>query len=412
MSKKNDDAQRTSAGAPPPDGGVRADHWLLDSDVVFLNHGSFGACPRAVLETQRALQERLERQPVQFFVRDLEGLLDEARAALGEFLGAAPEDLAWVANATTGVNAVLRAMDLAPGDELLTTDHEYNACRNVLDFVAARAGARVVVASLPFPSAGPDEALAAITACATARTRLALIDHVTSQTGLVLPIERIVRALGERGIETMVDGAHAPGMLPLRLADLGAGYYTGNCHKWLCAPKGAAFLHVRRDLQPTVRPTTISHGANSPRRDRSRFLLEFDWVGTDDPTACLAVPEALRFMGTLLPGGWDALRRHNRALVLAGRDLLCRALAIAPPCPDEMIGSLASLPLPDGDGAPPTSALYADPLQDRLLAEARIEVPVIPWPQPPRRLLRISAQAYNVPADYRRLAEALGRLLA
>jgi isopenicillin-N epimerase len=201
-------------------------------------------------------------------------------------------------------------------------------------------------------------------------------------------------------------------MLPLALETLGAGYYTGNCHKWLCAPKGAAFLYVRPDLQPGVRPAVISHGANSTRRDRSRFLLEFDWVGTDDPTACLAVPEALRFMGDLLPGGWAGLRRHNRTRVLEGRDLLCRALDVAPPCPDEMIGSLASLPLPDGDGAPPSSALYADPLQDRLLAEYGIEVPVIPWPAPPRRLLRISAQIYNRGDDYRRLADALRALLA
>jgi isopenicillin-N epimerase len=419
----NSDEGAAAVGAEAPPGtqpdmprdekdGDRRGHWLLDPDVVFLNHGSFGACPRPVLEYQTELRARIERQPVRFFVRDLEGLLDEARAVLADFLGAAPDDLAWVANATTGVNAVLRSLELAPGDELLTTDHEYNACRNALEFVAGRWGARVVVAALPFPIAGPDEALAAILARVTPRTRLALIDHVTSQTGLVLPAGEIVATLRERGVETLVDGAHAPGMLPLALDTLGAGYYTGNCHKWLCAPKGAAFLHVRRDLQPTVRPAVISHGANSPRRDRSRFLLEFDWVGTGDPTACLALPEALRFMGELLPGGWAALRRHNRARTLEGRDLLCRALDVAPPCPDEMIGSLASLPLPDGDGAPPSSALYADPLQDRLLEDFRIEVPVIPWPAPPRRLIRISAQLYNRPGDYRRLADALRALLA
>lgn len=399
--------------APEAAGAARelTARWGLDPAIAFLNHGSFGACPRAVLAFQQKLRERLERQPVQFFVRDLEGLLDEARGALADFLGADPLDLAWVPNATSGVNAVLRSLVLEPGDELLTTDHEYNACRNALEFVAARAGARVVVAELPFPIAGPDEALGAILEAVTGRTRLALIDHVTSQTGLVLPIARIVGALRDRGVETLVDGAHGPGMLPLDLDGLGAGYYTGNCHKWLCAPKGAGFLHVRRDLQPSVRPVAISHGANAAVQDRSRFLLEFDWTGTDDPTPMLAVPEALRVMAGLLPGGWDALRRHNRALVLDGRDRLCAALGVAPPCPDEMIGSLAALPLPDGDGAPPASALYADPLQDRLLGDFRIEVPVIPWPSPPRRLIRISAQAYNVPADYRRLADALRSLL-
>lgn len=388
-----------------------ADPWLLDPDVVFLNHGSFGACPQPVLDYQQAMRARLERQPVQFFVRDLEDLLDEARAALGAFLGAPAQDLAWVPNATTGVNAVLRSLALEPGDELLVTDHEYNACRNTLDFVAARAGARVVVVPLPFPIADPETAVAAILARVSDRTRLALIDHVTSQTGLVLPIARIVAALRERGVETLVDGAHAPGMLPLDLSGLGAAWYTGNCHKWLCAPKGAGFLYVRPDLQSTVRPVTISHGANATRRDRSRFLLEFDWTGTGDPTAILAVPEALRFMGGLLAGGWPALREHNRTLVLEGRDMLCASLGIEPPCPDDMIGSLAALPLPDGDGAPPESALYTDPLQDRLLEDFAIEVPIVPWPAPPQRLLRISAQIYNRPEDYRQLADALQDLL-
>jgi isopenicillin-N epimerase len=382
-------------------------HWTLDPAITFLNHGSFGACPTPILEYQAELRARMERQPVQFFVRDLEGLLDEARAELAAFLRVQPETLAWVPNATAGVNAVLRSMELRPGDELLTTDHEYNACRNALEFVAARAGARVVVARVPFPVSGGGEAAAAILARVTDRTRLALLDHVTSQTALVLPITELVTALQTRGIDTLVDGAHAPGMLDLNVGSIGAAYYTGNCHKWLCAPKGAAFLHVRADRQTAVRPTSVSHGANSPRRDRSRFLMEFDWTGTDDPTACLSVPAAIRFIGSLLPGGWPAVRDHNRRLVIAGRRVLCDALGQAPPCPESMIGSIASVPLPDGSADPPASALYADPLQDELLAAWQVEVPVIPWPAPPKRLVRISAQLYNDMSDYRRLAEAL-----
>jgi isopenicillin-N epimerase len=385
-------------------------HWLLDPSVVFLNHGSFGACPIPVLRYQAELRQRMERQPVQFFVRDLEGLLDEAREALGAFLGAPAHDLAWIPNATTAVNAVLRSLSFAPGDELLTTDHEYNACRNVLDLVARRAGARVVVANLPFPVTGPDQVLQAVMDRVTERTRIALIDHVTSQTGLVLPIEALVRELRTRGVETLVDGAHAPGMLPLNVAAIGAAWYTGNCHKWICAPKGAAFLYTRPDMQEQTRPIVISHGANSTRTDRSRYLIEFDWVGTDDPTAVLSVPEAIRFMGQLMPGGWPAIRETNRQLVLRGRDVLCTALGIAPPCPDEMIGSLASLPLPDGDGRPGTSPLYADPLQDLLLQQFHIEVPVIPWPKPPKRLIRLSAQVYNGDGDYEQLGHALRTL--
>ena len=382
-------------------------HWLLDPSVIFLNHGSFGACPIPVLQYQAELRERMERQPVQFFVRDLEGLLDEAREALGAFLGAPAHDLAWVPNATTAVNAVLQSLSFEPGDELLTTDHEYNACRNVLDFVARRAGARVVVASLPFPIAGPEQVIQAVMDRVTERTRIALLDHVTSQTGLVLPMAAIVRELRERGVETLVDAAHAPGMLPLNVAAMGAAWYTGNCHKWMCAPKGAAFLYTRPDMQAQTRPAVISHGANSPRTDRSRYRVEFDWMGTDDPTAILSVPEAIRFMGRLMPGGWAAVRETNRQLALRGRDVLCNTLGIDPPCPDEMIGSLASLPLPDGDGRLSSSPLYADPLQDLLLERFQIEVPVIPWPAPPRRLIRISGQVYNRDGDY----EALGRAL-
>jgi isopenicillin-N epimerase len=384
-----------------------ASHWSLDPQVVFLNHGSFGACPRAVLEAQNALRERMERQPVQFFARDLEGLLDEARAALAAFVGAAANDLAFVPNATAGANAVLRSLDLAAGDELLTTDHVYGACRNALHYVAERSGARVVIAPVPFPLRDPGEVTEAVLAAVTSRTRLALLDHVTSPTGLVLPIAELVRLLDARGVPTLVDGAHALGMLPLDLAAVGAAYYTGNCHKWLCAPKGAGFLHVRRDLQTTVRPLAISHGARLPRTDRSRFLLEFDWTGTQDPTPYLAVPAAIRVMGGMLPGGWDALRDHNRSLALAARRTLCAALDVPLPAPDAMIGSLASIPIADGAPEAPSSALYCDPLQDALRQRAAIEVPVIPWPAPPRRLLRISAQLYNVAADYERLARAL-----
>jgi len=384
--------------------------WTLDAAVTFLNHGSFGACPRPVLEAQQRLRERLERQPVQFLVRDLEGLLDDARRALAAFLGADPAGLVFVPNATTGVNAVLRSLALAPGDQVLVTDHAYNACRNALDFAAAAARAEVVVVPVPFPLASADAVVEAVLARATPRTRLALLDHVTSPTGLVLPIERLVRELAARGVDTLVDGAHAPGMLPLDLGALGAAYYAGNCHKWLCAPKGAGFLHVQRDRRDGVRPVVISHGANSPRTDRSRLLLEFDWTGSHDPTAYLCVPEALRFLGGLLPGGWPALMARNRALALEARHILCSALGAEAPAPEDMVGALAAVPLPDGSAAPGRSPLYVDPLQDVLLERYGIEVPIVPWPAPPKRLVRVSCQAYNAREDYERLAAALGEL--
>ncbi len=395
----------------PVDQGVPAappNLWPLEPGLVFLNHGSFGSCPLKVLEFQREIRDRFERDPIQFLGRDLESFLDIARLDLARFVGAASEDLVFVQNATAGVNTVLRSLSFESGDELLVTDQEYNACKNALEFVAERARARVVVCPVPFPLRSPGEALDAVLGRVTARTRLALIDHVTSQTGMVLPVGEIVARLQDRGVDCLVDGAHAPGMVPLDLTKLGAAYYTGNCHKWMCAPKTAAFLCVRKDRQPGIRPLIISHGANSPRRDRSRFLIEFAWTGTSDPSPALSVPEAIRYMQELLPGGWDRIRARNRELALAGRRLLCRALGVDAPCPDEMIGSLASVPLPDSiEAAKPPGPLFLDPWQTRLRLEKRIEVPVVYWPGFPRRLIRVSAQLYNSLPEYELLATTL-----
>jgi isopenicillin-N epimerase len=385
-----------------------AKHWTLDPKITFLNHGSFGSCPRAVLEFQQSLRDRLECQPVQFLARDLEGLLDEARTALAQFVGAQRDNLVFTANATTGVNTILRSLSFLPGDELLVTDHEYNACRNALEFVAGRDGPTVVVAPIPFPLQSEEQIIGAILSRATPRTRLALIDHVTSPTAMVLPIQRLVADLSARGVDTLVDGAHAPGMLPLDLSALNAAYYTGNCHKWLCAPKAAGFLHVRPDRQKLIHPLSISHGFNSRRTDRSRFLLEFGWTGTSDPTAALTVPEAIRFIGGLLPGGWPEVMAQNHALALTAQKILCQALEIDSPCPENCIGSMAAFPLPDNSsGQPPVDPHSADSLQNILLAAHGIEVPVILWPHFPKRLLRISAQLYNSPAQYEMLAEVL-----
>jgi isopenicillin-N epimerase len=383
--------------------------WSLDPEIIFLNHGSFGACPLAILARQQALRSQMEQEPVRFFALELEPLLDTARQELATFLKADAADLAFVPNATTGVNTVLRSLcvstadraALQPGDELLTTNHEYNACRNALNFAAQISGATVVVAEVPFPIHSPEQAIAAVLDKVSSRTRLVLIDHVTSQTGLIFPLQALIHQLTNSGIEVLVDGAHAPGMIDLNLRALGATYYTGNCHKWLCAPKGAAFLYVQADCHNHLRPLTISHGANSPRSDRSQFRLEFDWTGTTDPTPYLCVSEAIRFMGSLLTEGWDALMRRNQATVLAARNILCQTLEVEPPCPESMIGSMAVVPLPNGS---------AERLQT-LLFQQRLEVPVIPWHGFANRLIRISAQIYNTPADYDVLSEAMMLML-
>lgn len=381
-------------------------HWTLDPDITYLNHGSFGATPRVLLEKQNEFRAQMEREPVRFFVRELEPLLDEARQALATFLGADPAGLAFVVNATAGVNAVLRSLDLDKHDELLVTNQEYNACRNALDYAALLAGAKIVVVDIPFPIFSAGEIVERVLEKVTDRTRLFLVDHITSQTAVIFPIERLVEEMAQRGIDTLVDGAHAPGFLPLDLTKIGAAYYTGNLHKWVCAPKGAAFLHVRENRRASIRPIAISHGANSARRDRSRFFLEFDWTGTFDPSAWLVVPDALRFLPSIVEGGWPEVMRRNRELALCARDLLCATLGIDKPAPDEMLGAMAAFPLPAGDLSTAPS-LDGDPVQDRLLFDYGIEVPVIPWPSPPNRVLRVSAQLYNDFPDYQKLASAL-----
>lgn len=382
--------------------------WSLDSDVTFLNHGSYGACPLSVLAVQQSLRQQLEKEPVHFFLREFEALLDDAKNQLATFIGAEATDLVFVPNATTGVNTVLRSLQFEPGDELLTTDQEYNACRNAINFVADSSGAQVIVAKVPFPIDSPEQVVEAVMQRVSPKTRIALLDHVTSQTGLIFPIQQLAHCLAERGIDLLVDGAHAPGMVPLNLSEMNVVYYTGNCHKWLCAPKGAAFLYVQRHRQSAIRPLTISHGANSPRTERSRFQLEFDWTGTADPTAYLCVPAAIRFMGSLLPGGWDELMARNRAMVLAARQLLCQTLGILPPCPPDMIGSMAVVPVPDS-GIKISSQGWEIPLlQDLLFEQFGIEVPVFVWGEKPStQLLRISAQLYNSKEQYEYLAQAL-----
>ncbi len=400
--------------------------WPLDPSITFLNHGSFGSCPRSVLEAQRALRDRLEAQPIQFLARDLNGLLASARAALGAFVGADPDDLAFVTNATGAVNAVVRSLRFEPGDEILTDDHEYNAILNIVRHVAADHGARVVVARIPFPVRDEDDVVDAILGAVTDRTRLAVLSHVTSPTALVFPVRRLVAELAARGVETFVDGAHAPGMVPLDLAAIGAAWYTGNLHKWVCAPKGAGFLHARRDRQDGVRPTTISHGANAILGERgatTRYRAEFDWQGTLDPTAWLAVPDALETVGGLLDGGWPAVMARNHALALTTRAVMTEVLGLdaAVPAPDAMLGSMVAFPLPvegplatTGAGSSP---LDTDPLQQRLLDEFRIEVPIYPFPVPaaespesPRRLIRVSSALHNGPDDVERLAAALAAI--
>ena len=409
MSDARDAVQRAPVRRRPP----LAARWALDPDVVFLNHGSFGACPHGVLAAQQALRAEMEANPVAFLARRLDDRLAAARAAIGAFVGAEPDDLAFVSNATAGIATVLGSFGIGPGDELLATDHEYNAALNALRLGAARAGARVVLARIPLPMDGPDDVVERVLAAVTPRTRLALISHVTSPTALVFPVERLVPLLEARGVAVLVDGAHAPGMVPLHVGALGASWYVANLHKWCCAPKGAAFLHVRRDRQAAARPLAVSHAANDPRATPSPFVRAFDWTGTLDPTPYLAAPIALAEVAAMLEGGWPAVMARNRALAMGAREILLGAVGGTPLAPATMVGAMAAVELPAAFGPPPVSPVDEDPIQEALRERAGIEVPLVAWPRDPGpgerrwRLVRISAHLYNDLPDYVALADAL-----
>lgn len=380
--------------------------WALEPGTRHLNHGSFGAVLDEVLDLQSEWRSRLEANPSRFVFRELGEAVDRARGAVGRFVGADPAGIAPVRNATTGVASVLRSVEpwLAPGDQLLTTAHDYNAIRQILRFTAERTGAEVVVASVPFPVESPSQVTESVLGAVTARTRIAVIDHITSPTALVYPLEQIVPAL-EPEVPVLVDGAHGPGQVPIALDDLGASWYTGNLHKWVCAPKGAAFLHARSDRLETTVPSVISHGYNAAvDSPGDRYQALFDWLGTDDFSAWAVTPDVLRLVGGLETGGWEAIMKRNHDLVLEGRAVIAAAVGTASPAPDEMVGSMASVLLPDGDGPAPAGEL--SPLMDPLF-DAGFAALVMNWPEWPRQLLRVSAHLYNTPDDYRALAETL-----
>jgi isopenicillin-N epimerase len=382
------------------------DHWLLDAGVTFLNHGSFGACPKPVLKAQSELRERLERAPIRFMLDELEAELDRVRGDLARRFNADPGGFAFVPNATTGVATVFSNLKLSPGDEVLVTNHAYGACHNVARRAVEARDARLVVVDIPLPIENEGAILERLLGALTPRTRLCLVDHVTSPTAVVFPVGEIVKELAARGVEALVDGAHAPGMTPIDLSALGAAYYTANFHKWCCAPKGAGVLYAREDKRAGLHPLVASHGMTSPRTDRSRYLLEFDWTGTHDPSPYLCIPAALSFLESLCEGGLTQLMTRNRELALAGARRLAERCAGELVCPESMLGSMAALSLRRSG-----KKLDAAELHRRLVFEHRVEIPVHHWAEPYGPLLRLSAHAYNQPADYERLSEAVLALL-
>ncbi len=392
-------------------------HWALDPALTFLNHGSYGATPKAALRHQQAFRDRMERDPVRLFKSDLEHLIDGAREKIAGFINLNPADLAPIRNATyalcTILQANLRAGLMRAGDEVLVTDHEYGSLANELERLRTEHGIVVVKAKIPFPCSSPSLVIETFMAAVTKKTRLAIISHITSTSAMIFPVASILRELQAKGIDVLLDGAHSPGQIPTDVRALAPTYFIGSGHKWLSGPKGSAFMYVRPDRQGMFRPLALSGRANKIRPERALFLRDFDYQGTDDYSAFLSLPVAIEALGTMLPGGWPALLRSNHQMVLQGRDVLCNTLGLEPPTPDSMVGSMVTIRIPE----PPEhmkarKTCYDDALQDILYEKYRIVVPIWRLSSSDERIVRISAQVYNTLGEYEYLAGALKTELA
>jgi isopenicillin-N epimerase len=373
--------------------------FLLRPDIVFLNHGSFGACPLPVFEAYQAWQRELERQPVEFLQRRFAALMQEARERLGAYVGAASDEIVYVPNATTGLNIVARSLPLHPGDHILATDHEYGALDRTWRFICNRRGAHYIQQSIPLPIASAQEVVEAVWAGVTAHTRVLFISHITSPTGLILPIAPLIERARAAGIITVVDGAHAPGQIPLDLHALGVDFYAGNCHKWMMSPKGAGFLYARRDVQSLLQPLTVSWGWKSDTPSASRFIDEQEYQGTRDIAAYLSVPEAIRFMEQ---HQWSDVHKRCHELVreAARRVEMLTGMAPIAPVTDMWFAQMSALPIPLCDAAV---------LKQRLYDAFAVEAPIVTWRG--RQFVRVSIQGYNTASDVDALIAALDHLL-
>lgn len=387
------------AAASPTELTALGEQFLVRREITFLNHGSFGACPRPVFEAYQSWQRELESQPVEFISRRMRGLMGEARAALGDFLGTAADNLIFAPNVTWAINAVVRSLDLRPGDEVLATNLEYGAVDRTWHYYCGQRGAWYINQPITLPMTTPDLFMEQLWAGVTARTRIISISHITSGTALVLPVAEVCRRARAAGILTVIDGAHAPGQIDLDLDALGADFYGGNCHKWLCAPKGSGFLFARPECQKLLAPFIISWGYEADVPGSSLFLDHYERTGTHDPSAYLSVPAAIAFQRA---HNWPRVRTACHLLARDARERIAALTGlpqIAPASPDWWV-QMCTCPLPLTD---------ATRLKERLWDEYEVEIPVSA--RNGQTFVRVSIQAYNRPEDVTRLLEALTALL-
>ncbi len=376
-------------------------HWSLDQECVFLNHGSFGACPQAVLDYQSKLRKKLESQPLRFMMRELEYLNAESKQILADFLNADYNDLVFVKNVTEGVNTVLNSIKWHTHDRVLITNQIYPACFNAVMYYARKFNFEVDVAEIPYPLTNSREIIRAVLKCIRPDTKLLILDHISSTTSIVFPVSEIAAALKDIQIQILVDGAHAPGAIPLNMKETVVHYYTGNCHKWLCSPKGAAFLWVDPAYQDCIYPLAISM-INSRGND---FQDRFYWTGTQDPTAHLCIPAAIQILKHIAGTDLHHIMNQNKQLNIKTAKIICDALNISFPCPENLLSAMTSIPLPDLKTKHEINS--PDPLQEKLYKTYHIEIPVMKQIDSEQRFLRISCQLYNHISQYRYLADAL-----
>jgi isopenicillin-N epimerase len=389
-----------------PDYSPLAKHWKLDPGIVYLNHGSFGATPTAVLEKQYRLQMETEAEAVRFFIDRLPGLYQISKKALAGFTGTDPNNLVFVQNTTTGVNTVLKSMRGVAGDEWLTTSHAYGACVHAFRHYAAQNKCTVTVAAVDYPVQNEHDIVAGIEKTITAKTTIALIDYITSASAVIFPVKKIVELLQSRGIKVIVDAAHAPGMVDFHIDTLQPDFFIANCHKWICSPKGSAFLYVAPQHQHLVEPLVISHYNDMAEGTAAHWSNQFFWDGTHDFSAYVCVKDALEFMPSLVAGGWQGIKKQNHELVWQAAEKIAGALQVSLPAPKEMIGSICNIPMPDGN--PSERKFHSNvSLKNMLYQKYRIEVPVMVFPASPKQWLRISAQLYNSLDQYDYLLDCL-----
>ncbi|KAJ4269831.1 hypothetical protein NW762_001500 [Fusarium torreyae] len=383
--------------------------WQIRKGIIYLDNGAFGSCPTSVVEKQKNIRQLIEENPHEFFERSYVSGLEASRRSLAGFLHVDHQDIFLLPGATHAMNVVIQSLRFDPDDEILTTNVAYSSVRMVIDHIAKRDGAHIVVVDVPLLVTGPEDVTQRILAGVTSRTRFAVIDHIPSRTGIVFPAKHIVRELKSRGIDTLVDGAHAPGMIQLDLEDINAAYYVANCHKWMCAPRGTGFLHVRPDRAHNIKPLVIARSPYVVGKSRYSVLEHnFGWMGTCCPSAMLSLPSAIDHLNTVMPGGYSDLTSRNHDLAVLARRIVCKAIGVNIPCPDSMIAAMATIPLPDSPGPEQEGIL---PIQQVLWKQHGIVIPVYSWPSYPKRVIRLSVQAYNTLDQYLKLADCLRLVL-